>query len=203
MGQFKLLGDRAYISQDFLFIIAPTKDNDRLTEAEKVANMYTSRVIIENTFGHLKCWFRRIRDVQNVDLVVMVKLIVAAYTLHTLCMGENFICEDHPDGCPRDNVDNDMWITQQGKLCSIEFWMFFFFNIPRYCSMTAFCYGQWKNLIFCFNVEVTVMNMYMNFVNILTCIYHINLAALKYTFTYWQQCSHFHFKFLSTKPVFL
>ena len=54
-------------------------------------------------------------EIQNVVLVVMVKLIIAACTLHNLCMGEDFISEEHPDGCPRDNDDNDMWIMQQGK----------------------------------------------------------------------------------------
>ena len=75
-----------------------------------MANMYISRgqLIIENAFGCLKCWFRRIRDVQNVDFVVMVKLIIAACTVCNLCMSEDFICEEHPDGCPRDVDDNDM-----------------------------------------------------------------------------------------------
>ena len=57
MGQFKLLGDSAYVSQDFPFIVTLAKDNGRLTVTEKVTNMYTSqaRVIIKNPFGPLKC----------------------------------------------------------------------------------------------------------------------------------------------------
>ena len=65
------------------------------------------RVIIEKAFGRLKCRFTVIRDVQNVDLVIMVKFIIADFTLRNLCMDEDFICEEHPDGCPRYD-DNDM-----------------------------------------------------------------------------------------------
>ena len=80
MENHRLLGDSAYICQDFTFILTPKRDNDQLTEEERPANTSLShgRVIIENVFGSMKCRFRRIRDVQNVKLDVMVRLIIAA-----------------------------------------------------------------------------------------------------------------------------
>lgn len=109
MGNWKLLGDSAYICNDFPFIITPKRDNGRLTEEDHRTNAQISRgrVIIENAFGRMKCRFRRIRDIQNVNLDIMVKLVVAACTLHNLCMGDSCGCEDHPGGCPRDDDDDN------------------------------------------------------------------------------------------------
>ena len=107
MEQFYLFGDSAYISAQIPFIISPKRDNGRLTEEEMAQNTNISRgrVIIENVYGRMKCRWRRIRDLQNVNIEVMVGIILAACVLHNMCMQE--MCEDHPDGCPRDNDDND------------------------------------------------------------------------------------------------
>ena len=58
--QWKLLGDSAYNSQDFSFILTPKRDNGLLTRQDKARNTALSRgrVIIENCFGRLKCRFR-------------------------------------------------------------------------------------------------------------------------------------------------
>ncbi len=109
MDGYFLLGDSAYIGNNFKdFIITPKRDNGRLTDAEHRENtsICKGRVIIENAFGRMKCRYRRLRELQNFNLDIIVKIVVAACTLHNMCM-EDFVCEDHPDGCPRDNDDNE------------------------------------------------------------------------------------------------
>ena len=53
MENHRLLGDNAYICQDFTFILTPKRENSQLTEEERAANTSLSggRVIIENVFG--------------------------------------------------------------------------------------------------------------------------------------------------------
>ena len=107
-NRWKLLGDSAYICRDFDFIITPARDNGNLSAQEKIRNTMISkaRVIIENAFGRLKCRFRRIKDVQNVNLQIMVRLVIAACTLHNMLNTDLFECVEHPDGCPRDDDGN-------------------------------------------------------------------------------------------------
>ena len=109
-NRWKLLGDSAYISHDFHFIRTPKQDNGLLTRRDLTANAALSRgrVIIENTFGRLKCRFRRIRDVQNILLPNVIGVILVACALHNITTGNvSMNCPEHPDGCPRDNDDND------------------------------------------------------------------------------------------------
>ena len=109
MAGHYLLGDSAYIANEFQdFILVPKRDNGRLTQEEARNNTLLSRgrVVIENAFGRLKCRFRRVRDLQNTRLDVSVKIILAACTLHNFCMGDQ-VCEDHPNGCPRELDDNE------------------------------------------------------------------------------------------------
>ena len=107
MGEYKLLGDSAYDCQDFPFIIATKRgnnlSNDDIAKRELISK---GRVIIENTFGRLKCRFRRLRDVQNVKLLIIVRVIIAACTLHNMCMDLDF-CDEHACNCPRLNDDNN------------------------------------------------------------------------------------------------
>ncbi len=60
MGQSFLLGESAYISVQFPFIITLKRDNGRLTEDNLAKNVRISkgRVIIENVYGRLKCRWR-------------------------------------------------------------------------------------------------------------------------------------------------
>ena len=107
--RWKLFGDTAYISADFHgFIITPKSDTGCLTEIEK-ANSAVShgRVVIENAFGRLKCRFRRLRHVDNVNLPAIIKVIVASCILHNTAAGMDTGCPDHPNGCPRYNDTND------------------------------------------------------------------------------------------------
>jgi len=108
LGDYKLLGDSAYISQEFPFIQTPKRDNGHLTEQDKMSNTLLSRgrVVIENAFGRVKCRFRRIRDVQNANLIIMIRLVIVACTLHNICMDTDIPCAEHTNGCPRDNDDN-------------------------------------------------------------------------------------------------
>ena len=107
MEHFYLLGDSAYIGNAFPFIVTPKRDNGRLSEEDKVqyTKISKARVIIENVFGRMKCRWRRIRDLQNVNIHVMVEIVLSACILHNLCM--NPVCEDHPEGCPRDDDDDE------------------------------------------------------------------------------------------------
>ena len=108
-NEWKLLGDTAYIGQDFDFIITPRRDNGNLSAEDIRQNVAISRgrVIIENAFGMLKCRFRRINDISNTNLELVVRVILAACALHSMLSEDGYICPDHPDGCPRDDDQND------------------------------------------------------------------------------------------------
>ena len=106
MGEYRLLGDSAYIGQDFPFIISPRRDNGALTDADLRRNTDISRgrVIIEQAFGRMKCKWRRIRDLQNTCTVTIAKIILAACYLHNFAQGASIGFDEHPDGCPRDDA---------------------------------------------------------------------------------------------------
>ena len=107
MGTYRLLGDSAYISNaDSAFILTPKRNNGTLTPADVQANNKISRgrVIIENTFVRMKCRFRRVRELQNYNILMIIRIILAACILHNMCMIEE--CEDHPFGCPRQGDGN-------------------------------------------------------------------------------------------------
>lgn len=109
MGNYQLLGDSAYIGQAFPFVLTPKRDNGALTEADEQRNAEISRgrVIVEQAFGCLKCRWRRLRDVQNTRTDVVVMIILAACFLHNLCLGASQICQEHPEGCPRQEDHNE------------------------------------------------------------------------------------------------
>ncbi|KAJ8355098.1 hypothetical protein AAFF_G00032860 [Aldrovandia affinis] len=106
---YKLLGDTAYIAQTYPFIITPKRDNGALTVDDQQLNARISRgrVVVEQAFGRLKCKWRRLRDLSNTRVDIMVKIIVAACALHNMCtgLGEG-TCNEHPHGCPREDDEN-------------------------------------------------------------------------------------------------
>ena len=108
MGRFMLLGDSAYIGQAYPFILTPKRDNGALTMQDQLNNSKISRgrVVVEQAFGRLKCKWRRVRDLQNTRLDLVVMLIVSACMLHNLCTGPADICDEHPGGCPRQEDEN-------------------------------------------------------------------------------------------------
>lgn len=107
MGSSYLFGDTAYISGDYPFIIMPKHDNGALTDDELQRNVKIScgRVSVEQAFGKMKCMWRRMRDLRNTRIDILVKLIFAACTLHNMILNEGEsnvqVCEEHPHGCPR------------------------------------------------------------------------------------------------------
>ncbi|KAM3867760.1 uncharacterized protein ACN63O_007456 [Diretmus argenteus] len=109
MGEYSLLGDGAYIGQDFPFVITPKRDNGALTEVDQLQNTDISRgrVIVEQAFGRMKCKWRRLRDLQNNRIDTVVMIIMAACFLHNMCIGAGELCQEHPHGCPREGDDNE------------------------------------------------------------------------------------------------
>lgn len=110
LGDYQLLGDSAYISNSFPFIVTPKHDNGALSEDDlrKNAMISKGRVVVEQAFGRLKCKWRRLCELQNSHVDVVVKVIVAACALHNMCIGEcENTCEEHPLGCPREEDDNE------------------------------------------------------------------------------------------------
>ncbi|KAJ8347503.1 hypothetical protein AAFF_G00191870 [Aldrovandia affinis] len=107
--RIQLLGDTAYIAQTYPFIITPKRDNGALTVDDQQLNARISRgrVVVEQAFGRLKCKWRRLRDLSNTRVDIMVKIIVAACALHNMCtgLGEG-TCNEHPHGCPREDDEN-------------------------------------------------------------------------------------------------
>ncbi|KAK7910401.1 hypothetical protein WMY93_015085 [Mugilogobius chulae] len=98
MGKYTLLGDTAYIGQAFPFTEAPKRDNGALTSADNQRNARISRgrVVVEQAFGRLKCKWRRLRDLQNTRVDVMVRIVLAACYLHNMSIGASDVCQEHP-----------------------------------------------------------------------------------------------------------
>ncbi|KAJ8372929.1 hypothetical protein AAFF_G00275790 [Aldrovandia affinis] len=106
--RYMLLGDSAYISRDHTFIVTPKRDNGALTlqDQQRNTNICRGRVVVEQAFGRVKCKWRRMRDLQNTRLDVVVMLIMSACMLHNLCTGPADMCQEHPAGCPRHEDEN-------------------------------------------------------------------------------------------------
>ncbi|XP_074553186.1 uncharacterized protein LOC141809867 [Halichoeres trimaculatus] len=109
VGDHSLLGDSAYTGHAFPFIISPKHDNGALTEVDKLQNSRISRgrVVLEEAFGRLKCKWRRLRDLQNTRIDAAVMVIMAACFLHNMCISVSDICQEHPNGCPRQEDENE------------------------------------------------------------------------------------------------
>ncbi|XP_061589260.1 putative nuclease HARBI1 [Cololabis saira] len=109
MGDYTLLADSAYTGQEFPFVISPKLDNGALTEAEELQNSSISRgrVVVEQAFGRMKCKWRRLRDLQNTRIDGVVMIIMAACFLHNMCIDASEICQEHPNGCPRQADENE------------------------------------------------------------------------------------------------
>ena len=86
-----------YFSREFYYTIPPSRNVGNFTREEERRNTKISRgrVIIENYFGSLKCKFRRLRDIQNSRFDIVVKIALAACTLH-ICLDTEYVCEDQP-----------------------------------------------------------------------------------------------------------
>ena len=109
MGEHCLLGDSAYIGQAFPFIRTPKRDNGALTVEDHQHNLKISRgrVIVEQAFGRMKCKWRRLHDLQNSRIDIVVMIIMSAFFLHNMCIAASDVCAEHPNGCPRQEDHNE------------------------------------------------------------------------------------------------
>ena len=92
----------AYVRRDFPFVQCictqglPVCSNIEERQRNPYSSGQTKKhtplsiVIIENAFGRLKCRFRRIRDIQNVNLEMTMRLVIAACTLHNMLTEDLF-----------------------------------------------------------------------------------------------------------------
>ena len=138
MGKFKLLGDSAYICRHYPFIVTPKRDNGALSVADQQLNARVSRgrVVVEHAFGGLKCRWRRLGDLQNSRLDVIVKIIVSCCALHNMCIGlAEGACNEHPNGCPRQGNENALG---EERPIQEDFVVLFYFFYFHYGSMWFF-----------------------------------------------------------------
>ena len=86
-----LLGDSAYAESNFL--VPPFKDYGNLSEKQLRINYLHSstRMVVENAFGLLKCRFRRLKFFESPKIGFIS--IVACCVLHNICISENDICD--------------------------------------------------------------------------------------------------------------
>ncbi|PAA89482.1 hypothetical protein BOX15_Mlig018847g3, partial [Macrostomum lignano] len=84
-----LLGDGAYPLLNGL--LTPFVDNGNLSNVQKQYNKHLSvaRQVVERAFGQLKARFRRLRYIYQRDVPSICYTIVAACTLHNICILKN------------------------------------------------------------------------------------------------------------------
>lgn len=109
-GNYYLLGDSEYPSLNWL--VPPFKDNGHLTNDRKDFNYRHSatRIVIENTFGHLKGRFRRLQKFGNYKPSFIVDAVFAC----CMCISAKDICDVYyddtfeQDALEATNIDNDI-----------------------------------------------------------------------------------------------
>jgi DDE superfamily endonuclease len=84
--QCHILGDSAYPISSFVLI--PYRNNGHLTPAQTKYNkvLSSSRVVIEQAFGLLKCRFRRLKYLNMFRLEWIPRVIIVACMLHNICI---------------------------------------------------------------------------------------------------------------------
>lgn len=104
-GNGHILGDSAY--PNLHYILAPYRDNGRLTPAQKRYNKTHSsiRSSVERAFGLLKGRFVRLRMIHQRDIQTIVSTVLSACILHNICIinGDDFVEaleEDPPCNLP-------------------------------------------------------------------------------------------------------
>ena len=86
---FLFEGDSAYpLSQH---LITPFRDNGRLTREQRHFNtiLSSARQVVERSIGHLKCRFRRLRDIECGSIQNTCTLVTSACIMHNLCIFSN------------------------------------------------------------------------------------------------------------------
>lgn len=104
MADNSLLGDGPHIGLAFPFIVTPKHENGSLTEADELQNSKIRishvRVVTDEPLEAFKCKWEHLWDLQNTWIDAVVMIITAACFPH-MCIGLSEICQEHPNGCPR------------------------------------------------------------------------------------------------------
>lgn len=68
------------------WLVTPFKDNGALTQNQKIVNykISSTRIIVEIAFGYLKGRFRRLRKLDNTDLMLCSQIIMVCCILHSI-----------------------------------------------------------------------------------------------------------------------
>jgi hypothetical protein len=110
-GVNHLIGDGGYPIKPWL--LTPYRDNGHLTRDEVKFNKSLSRArsVIERAFGMLKGRFRRLQHIDVHSIENINKVILAACTLHNVCilnadeLEDSFLEQDEPNEYPgQDNI---------------------------------------------------------------------------------------------------
>lgn len=88
-GDHHLLGDAAYPVIQHL--MAPYKETGALTQRHRNFNkkLSSTRMVIERTFGHLKCRWRRLQKLNMSRIDLVPKTVIACCVLHNFCIIQN------------------------------------------------------------------------------------------------------------------
>ena len=116
-GNSHILGDSAYPLKTYL--IVPYKDNGHLSRKEKLFNqrLSSSRVVIEQAYGHLYGRFRRLVDLQVFVTRNATTLIITAAILHNLCILQKDTSPDYDDSY---HTNDDMDIAGSAERSAVE-----------------------------------------------------------------------------------
>lgn len=117
-----LLGDSAYPLDSYLMV--PYKDNGFLTTKQKFFNkrLSSTRSVIEQTFGLLKCRFRRLKYLDAIHMERITKVIVTACILHNICISASDIlhideeCNNDVDHSNSNNEATQIGITKRDQI---------------------------------------------------------------------------------------
>lgn len=114
-----ILGDMAYPLTEYMMV--PYKATRPLSEPQIHFNtvLSKSRVTVERSFGILKGKFRRLQLIENRDLILISKMIVACCILHNV----NKLEEDllmYPPEPPTEEEDDNHNANQEGGSSGIE-----------------------------------------------------------------------------------
>lgn len=100
-----LLGDSAYALHDH--VLVPYKDFGTLTSKQLNYNYRHSRtrMPIENTFGQLKCRFRRLKMI-DCSIKLVPTIIVVSCVLHNICLLHSDTVVELAEECETEVADN-------------------------------------------------------------------------------------------------
>jgi DDE superfamily endonuclease len=103
-----VIGDSAYPLTNFCMV--RYKNNGHLSEAQRYYNKVhsSSRVIIEQAFGLLKCRFRRLKMLDMSLMDYISKVITVACVLHNICIINNDLLQYTREITADEDEDDDI-----------------------------------------------------------------------------------------------